>query len=63
MIDYNQYKDTVSNYCTRYFKEFKDRGHKVRIDDVLKECEELLNKDKKHKPQIMAIGTETNLLK
>jgi hypothetical protein len=35
MIDYNKYKDTVSNYCTRYFKDFKDRGLKVRIDDVL----------------------------
>jgi hypothetical protein len=57
LVDYSQYKDTVSSYCTRYFKEFKDQGLKVRIDDVLKECEELLARDKKHQPQIMAIGT------
>jgi hypothetical protein len=53
----------VKLYYKRYFKDFKDRGMKVRIADVIKECGELLEKDKKHRPEIMAIGTETNLLK
>lgn len=36
MIDYARYYETVSNYCSRYYKDFKDRGIKVKIDDVLK---------------------------
>lgn len=62
-IDYNKYYTTVSDYCARYQKDFKDRGLKVKVDDVLKECEQLLLKEKKYKPQIMVIGSETSLLK
>lgn len=62
-VDHSKYKETVSSYCARYFKEFKDRGIKVRIDDALKECEEMLKREKKFYAQIMAIGSETTLLR
>ena len=62
-IDYNKYYTTVSDYCARYQKDFKDRNLKVKVDNVLKECEQLLSKEKKYKPQIMVIGSETSILK
>lgn len=34
-LDYNQYKETVASYYNRYYK-FKDRGLRVKIDDVIK---------------------------
>lgn len=38
-IDYNQYKETVANYYSRYSKEFKDKGLRVGIDEVINECQ------------------------